>query len=492
MEHVDKTEKANPNNRIETFFWHGLPVIALLIWGALCVTNQLWYDEAFSAGLVMKPWKELIYITAVDDHSPFYYVALKLFYHLTGGGTHFWTLKAFSLLFMIGYMLLGKYYVSKLFGRRVSVWFMTFSVLAPIMSVQAGNVRMYSMALFFLTFTGLLAYDIYKSSGEENKRGKKWLLFTLATICVVYCHSFAVIQAVWLYIIFMVALIKSRQFDKLKKFFIGGIVVSVVFSPWLLVTLKQLQLRMLYDTGSATELAKVSALWDYCREWFSAIETPIDLVAALGLLVCVLLSMCALAWMRREQNYAPVLGAAAFLLTSLTGFVISVFINNCFMGRYAFPGFGFIVLLMAVGMSNIRFSGLRWGILAVALGCFVVQYGSELALEYDGGLQEYETFWVEQVGEGDVFIAPTGHAVFPGVYHPETTYYLYGYVPVDLSFPNLNECYDLGQLVRDNPTVWYICFAGDSPADVEEGLQFEEATSFRYMYYDFVIYRMLE
>lgn len=487
MEHVEKQQSLKINNKIELFFWHALPFIALIVWGVLCITNQLWYDEAFSAGLVMKPWKELIYITAVDDHSPFYYVVLKIFYHLTGGGTHFWTLKAFSLIFMIGYMFLGKYYVSKLFDRKVSVWFMTFSLLAPIMSVQAGNVRMYSMALFFLTLTGLLAYDIYR---EESRR--KWIVFVLATICVVYCHSFAVIQAVWLYLIFMVTLIKSRQFGKLKKFFISGIVVSVVFSPWLLVTLKQLQLRMLYDIGSASELAKLSALWDYCREWFSAIETPIDSVVVLGLVLAVVLSVSAIMWMRRERNYAPILGITAFWLTSLTGFVISIFINNCFMGRYAFPGFGFIMLVFAVGMSNIRLSGGRYGILAVALGCFVAQYSSEIVLEYDGGLQEYEAFWEEQVKEGDVFIAPDGHAIFPSIYHPEETYYLYGYVPVDLSFPNLNECYDLGQLMRDKPTVWYICFAGDNPSDVETGLSFREAASFHYMYYDFVIYEMLE
>lgn len=482
-----KKQNSNFQAKIEIFFWHALPVLALMVWGALCITNQLWYDEAFSAGLVMRPWKELIYITAVDDHSPFYYVALKIFYHLTGGGTHFWTLKTFSLIFMIGYMFLGKYYVSRLFDRKVSVWFMTLSLLAPIMCVQAGNVRMYSMALFFLMLTGLLAYDIYR---DESRR--KWIVFVLATICVVYCHSFAVIQAVWLYLIFMVALIKSRQFGKLKKFFISGIVVSVVFSPWLLVTLKQLQLRMLYDTGSATELAKASALWDYCREWFSAIETPIDIVAVLGLILAIVLGISAFMRMRKEHNFAPALGVAAFFLTSLTGFVISVFINNCFMGRYAFPGFGFIVLALAVGMSNIRFAGVKGGILAVAFGCFVAQYSSELSLEYDGGLQEYKTFWQEQVKEGDVFIAPDGHAIFPSIYYPENTYYLYGYVPVDLSFPNLNECYDLGQLVREKHTVWYICFAGDTPADVEDGLSFREAASFHYMYYDFVIYEMLE
>ena len=479
------SDVTNQTNFRWNVLWHALPAAAFLIWGVLCVTNQLWYDEAFSAGMVMKSWRELIYITAVDDHSPFYYVLLKLFYHLCGGGTHFWTLKLFSLLFMLGYMLLGKYYVAKLFGQKISVRFMLFSLLAPIMTVQAGNVRMYSMALFFMTLTGLLAYDIYR----EESRGK-WLLFVCSSICIVYCHTFAMIQTVWLYLIFIAALLRSGQFQKLKKCLLSGIAVSVVFSPWLFVTFKQMQLRMKYDTGSAEELAGVKELGDYCREWFSAVETPIDIVVFVGMALFLVLFILAVFHMRREKNIAPALGAAVFGLTALTGFVVSVFVNNCFLGRYAFPGFGFIMLLYGVGMSGTKSKWAKGCILAAALACFLLQYRSEFSLEYDGGLKAYETFWEEQVGEGDVMIGPQGHTIFLSVYHPEASYYLRGYVPVDLSFPNLAECYDIGQLARDHETVWYITFAGGSPEDVEEGLVYEAAAGFHYMYYDFVIFQV--
>ena len=69
---------------------------------------------------------------------------------------------------MLGYMLLGKYYVEKLFDRKISVYFMLFSLLMPIFSVQAGNVRMYAVALFFLTLTGLSAYDIFREATHRE------------------------------------------------------------------------------------------------------------------------------------------------------------------------------------------------------------------------------------------------------------------------------------------------------------------------------------
>lgn len=294
--------------------WHALPVIALLLWGAFSIRNNLWYDEAYSASMVSLPWKRLIYITATDDHSPFYYVILKLFYHLCGGGTHFWSLKLLSVLFMTGYMLLGKYYVAKLFDRKISVYFMTFSLLMPIFSVQAGNVRMYAMALFFLTLAGLSAYDIFR---EATRR--KWIIFCVASICTVYCHTFALIQTFLFYMLFLAAIGICRRKDLVKGFFISGFTVAIVFSPWLAVTCRQFILRMRYDDGSTAELATLNSVMDYFKEWFSAVETPIGIVVLLGMALCLVLSYGAVDWVRQHHNAAPAIAAAAFALTGIVG-----------------------------------------------------------------------------------------------------------------------------------------------------------------------------
>lgn len=483
-----KTEK------MQRFIWHLLPVLALFIWGALCVTNNLWYDEAYSASMVSLPWKRLLYITAVDDHSPFYYVLLKLFYHLFGGGTHFWPLKLMSLLFMMGYILLGKYYVKKLFDERTAVYFMLFSILMPIMSVQAGNVRMYAVALFFLTLTGLTAYDIFLTDGWDRTIKRKWLLFCVASICTVYCHTFALIQTFLFYLLFLGALIYQKRHSgsaqgKIKSFFISGIVVSVVFSPWLLVTCRQMLLRMRYDTGSVTDRPTIYTFMDYCKEWFSAQETPIGIVIFTGMALAVVLGYFAVDWMRAGHNYAPGIGVGALGLTVLSGALISVYINNCFMGRYAFPGFGFLMLFYAVGASRISSGKLKAAVLAAAFFCFLLQYRSELSLEYDGGLKIYEEFVEEEVTGEDVFIGPYTHTIFLNVYHPELQYYLYGYKLYSLPFVHTEALTDWSQLEEVQGNIWYICFEGDAPDNLAERYDYEEALSFHYMYYDFVIYR---
>ena len=471
----------------ENFIWHALPVLALVVWGAFCITNNLWYDEAYSASMVSLPWMRLIYITAVDAHSPFYYGVLKVVYHLLGGGTHYQSLKLMSLLFMMGYMLLGKYYVRKLFDRKVSVYFMLFSLLMPIMTVQAGNVRMYAFALFFMTLTGLLAYDIYRDATR-----KKWILFCLASIGTVYCHTFAMIQTFLLYLLFLGALLYSKQYQKVKHFFGCGGVVAVVFSPWLLVTCKQMALRMQYDTGAIGDRATLYSFMDYCKEWFSALETPIGMVVFLGMAIALILGYYAVDWMRETHNYAPAVGMGALGLTVLTGGLVSVYINNCFLGRYAFPGFGFLMLFYAVGMTRLNGKNLKKAILAAALLCFVLQYRSELELEYDTGLASYEEFWAENVTEEDVVIVPTTHPLMLNVYHPEMSYYVNLYKSYKLPFVNTEALTDYSQLDAYAGNIWYLTFAGDQPGEsMAASFDYEEAFRFSHMYYDFVIYQMV-
>lgn len=407
-------------NNMWALLWHGLPVAALLLWGAFCITNSLWYDEAYSASMVSLPWKRLIYITATDDHSPFYYVLLKIFYHLCGGGTHFWALKLMSVLFMLGYMLLGKYYVAKLFDRKISVYFM----------------------LFFAV--------------------------------ILICH----------------------KKELIKGYFISGFTVALVFSPWLAVTIRQFVLRMRYDDGSTAELATLYSVMDYCKEWFSAVETPIGIVVLLGMALCLVLSYGAVDWVRQNHNIAPAIAFGTFALTGIVGGVISATVNNCFMGRYAFPGMGFVMLWYAVGFAQITEntkgkSRKIWaaGLLGTAGLCFLLQYTSEIRLEYDDGLETYENFVEEYMTENDAIIGPYTHTIFLNVYHPELHYYTIAYKLYSLPFVNTEALSSYSQLdAYDN--LWYICFQGGYPNEMEDEYSYEQVLEFHYMYYDFAIFRL--
>ena len=284
--------------------------------------------------------------------------------------------------------------------------------------------------------------------------------------------------------------------DLVKGFFISGFTVAIVFSPWLAVTCRQFILRMRYDDGSTAELATLNSVMDYFKEWFSAVETPIGIVVLLGMALCLVLSYGAVDWVRQHHNAAPAIAAAAFALTGIVGGVISATVNNCFMGRYAFPGMGFVMLWYAVGFAQILESngtnGRKWwagGILGTVCLCFLFQYSSEIRLEYDGGLETYENFVETQMTDNDAVIGPYTHTIFLNVYHPELHYYLVRYKLYSLPFVNTDALTDYSQL-DPYENLWYICFQGGTPNELEDEYDYEEALEFHYMYYDFVIYRL--
>ena len=148
------------------------------------------------------------------------------------------------------------------------------------------------------------------------------------------------------------------------------------------------------------------------------------------------------------------------------------------------------MLFYAVGMSKLDGKKLKIAILAAAFVCFLLQYRSELALEYDTGLDTYEEFVEERMTEEDVIIVPTTHPLFLNVYHPDMQYYVSMYKSYKLPFVNTDALTDYSQLDTVEGNIWYLCFAGDSPESMAEAFDYEEVLNFHYMYYDFVIYQL--
>lgn len=79
----------------------------------------------------------------------------------------------------------------------------------------------------------------------------------------------------------------------------------------------------------------------------------IGIVVLLGMALCLVLSYGAVDWVRQNHNIAPAIAFGTFALTGIVGGVISATVNNYFMGRYASPGMGFVMLWYAVGFAQI-------------------------------------------------------------------------------------------------------------------------------------------
>ena len=99
-------------------------------------------------------------------------------------------------------------------------------------------------------------------------------------------------------------------------------------------------------------------------------------------------------------------------------------------------------------------------------------------------------FYEENIKEGDCIIGPVEHTIFLNVYHPDIQYFLNGYKRYSLPFVNTDALTSREQLSQREGNVWYMCFQGSEPEPLAEWYDYEEAISFHYMYYDFVIWKL--
>lgn len=470
--------------------WHALPFLGLILWGILALNNGLWYDEAYSAALVRKSLGELIQITGQDVHSPFYYVLLKGFYHLCGGGTNYWSLKVFSLIFAFGYLLMGKYWMKRLYDEKTSIYFMAFSILMPVMMYHATNARMYFCGIFFFTATALMAMELYRC--EENGRILQWVLFGIFSVCSVYCHTYQMIETLVLYIAFFLAILYKKQYKKLVGFFAAGIMVILCFAPWLKVTYNQLMNRM-GDTESAVEYVadldtRLNVLPTYAKEWFSTSETPIPLVMYLGLGLFLLLGYFAIERMREQKEYGAVIGLIIIAVTTCIGTYMNCYVAPSFMGRYVIFGFAAVALLFAQGIQQIFGKALKAVVWLIAIVCFFMQYRAEVELDYSSELSAYEEFVESNLQEQDMMMASSIHTLMLSVYYPDRDYMIYGNLPKENPFPVEGAFTQWEQLEEIPGNLWFI---GKDPGLLGERYDYEEAIRFQHMYYDFSIYKMI-
>lgn len=469
--------------KIETKLLYLFPVIGLLVWGLLCVTPNLWYDEAYSAALISNSWEKVLKITSNDVHPPLYYFMLKAVYEIFGHSIQ--PLKVFSLLFLEAYMLLGVFPVRRILGTKIAAWFCFFSLCMPCMTVQSTNVRMYTLALYMVMLVGILAYEVYQKAGV-----KRWIYLGIASIVGIYVHTYTMISIMFIYLILLGAILFNRKKEKLLPFFLTGIITAVSYIPWLTVLFAQFKNRA--DTMGKSRQFSPYDFIDYFTDWFSSKERPYPLAVLFGCGLFIVLGYLVVDIIRKNGRKLPVVGVSVFALTAALGVFVSAKFVPSFMGRYAFPAIGFVWLFWAYGMSALKDSRAIGTIAITVMLIGALNYGEEWKLEYDKGLNTYNTFFEENISDNDAIMVSDEHILLLSNYHQDMQYFVYGYKEPHNPFLNTEAFQDYGQLEAVEGNIWYICYAGNSPYLLSEKYDSTQELVFHYQYYDLAIYRLIE
>lgn len=117
--------------------------------------QDIWFDEVFSVNFIQHSYKEIAALTGKDVHPPLYYWYLKLFHDigkvLVPAASSIVLCKLASMLpfaGIFGYTLTA---IRKNFGLHVAGLFWFLVMTMPQISNYTVEIRMYSLALFFIT-----------------------------------------------------------------------------------------------------------------------------------------------------------------------------------------------------------------------------------------------------------------------------------------------------------------------------------------------------
>jgi uncharacterized membrane protein len=242
--------------------WHWL-ILIILVAVALRLpysgTPSLWFDEAVSYLTASLPLRDILGNVVKDPHPPFYYLLLHGWLALVPDGDAWFRLlgTGCDLLLIPTVYGLGRRLLP---GRRPALVAAAFVAISPFHVFYAHELRMYSLLMLLTSLAALLYLRARQSeeprpqtgtSSPETRRTQwaRWAAFTVVALLAIYTHLFTIFVLV---AIGLHALIHRRDKRALRRTVVAGLVLGLLFLPWLGVLAGESQ----YDLGSLRPLAQ--------------------------------------------------------------------------------------------------------------------------------------------------------------------------------------------------------------------------------------------
>ena len=126
--------------------------------------QDIWFDEVFSVNFIQHSYKEIAVLTGKDVHPPLYYWYLKLFHDigkvLVPAASSIVLCKLASMLPFVGIFVYTLTAIRKNFGLHIAGLFWFLIMTMPQISNYTVEIRMYSLALFFITAAFVHSYEL--------------------------------------------------------------------------------------------------------------------------------------------------------------------------------------------------------------------------------------------------------------------------------------------------------------------------------------------
>ena len=361
---------------------------------SLIFSRNIWTDEAFTLQLLRGNVGEIIIGTAKDVHPPLYYLYAKMFMVIWRDSLL--AQKVATIIPMAATLVIGATLIRKNFGNRAALLFLLFLTCIPCTMEFSVQVRMYSMALFFVTLCGLYAFRAF-----ESGKKKDFLIFVLSGISAAYTHYFAFVSVV---VIAGLLLITILVWEKKKAAIWMASAIGMIagYLPWMPYFFRQVAS---VEQGYWIPEITAQTIWEYFQWTFDLELVPgIVFTFLIVLKGASMYNVIAIAKYRDKAEIYALLCMLVPTLTMIFGAIASELKTPIYRDQYILPALGMLALFFGISMRKIKRE------LLVILSLFLLfigaaQYRECFRQEYHSTyVAQTEEFFAKNLEDGDYII----------------------------------------------------------------------------------------
>ncbi len=362
----------------------GAVAVVVSMGSMVAVGSALWLDEALSVEIARLPLGDLEQALRIDGAPPLYYVLLHAWMSIFGDGDT--AVRGLSAVFAVGTLPLAWYAGRRIGGASGAVAAVLVFATSPYLVRYGSETRMYS-AVIFLVVAGYLA--IVRAWERPSSYGR---LALLGAIC-----GLLVLTQYWaLYLLLATGLVLVRAAWRPRepalrrtavRVLAAAVIGSVVFmAPWLPTFLYQ---RAHTGTPWGRPVQPFQAFIDSITDFGGpgGVIKPQDTTLGIILLLLGVVALFAVGIDGRrlevDLRTRPAARPLAFVATAtLTiGVVLGRVSGVAFQPRYAAVIFPLFLLLVVMGLMQLRDEPIRAGVLAVVVAMGLFGVGRNLVVD---------------------------------------------------------------------------------------------------------------
>lgn len=398
--------------------WHiVIMIIGIIFVGLGAFHSNIWFDEAYSAGLARHTFSEIWSIGGNDVHPILYYWCLHIIFLIVGESILAYRL--FSIIPIAIMIILGYTHIKKDFGEKTGFIFSFLASFLPVMSLYASEVRMYSWAILTVTILAIYAYRLVKEDNTKN-----WIIFGISSLASIYLHYYGLMAAGLINVALLVYLIVKKRKKGIIFILSFGVVQALAYIPWLV--------------NFATQLSNVShGFWI----GFSFPQTPKELLSAqlagyLDLEVPTVLALELYAYIiyktyrysKEKQDLKPFKWAVGiYFAVIIAALVITLILGTLILYyRYLFVITGLYIFAISFILSKEKSKVAITSILTVILMLGIFNNVIMIKDNYSNTNSEPMNYMEENVQEGDtIVITECGVGFVAAIHFEENQVYFY-------------------------------------------------------------------